>query len=60
MWPLVLERPAEDKNLVLEIRVDVKTIVDWVNGHAKQKKRGKVQLQLPRIYCGNDGAAELT
>ena len=30
--PLVLEVPTEDKKLILEIRGDSKTIVDWVNG----------------------------
>ena len=27
--PLVLDRPAEDKKWILEIRDDSKTIVDW-------------------------------
>ena len=33
--PLAIETPAEDKKLILEIRGDSKTIVDWVNVHAK-------------------------
>ena len=35
--PLVFEVPAEDKTLMLEIRDDGRTMVDWVNGHAKLK-----------------------
>ena len=34
---MVLEIPAEDKAPMLDIRGDSKTIVDWVNGHAKLK-----------------------
>ena len=33
--PSVLETPAEDKKLMLEIRGDSKTMVAWVNGHAE-------------------------
>ena len=55
--PLVLERPAGDKKLILEIRGDSKTIVDWVNGHAELEE---VILRLPRISCCNGGAVELT
>ena len=36
--PMVLETPVEDK-LMLEIRSDRKTIVEWVNGHAMMKTR---------------------
>ena len=46
----VLEMPAEDKKLMLEIRSDSKTIVDWVNGLAKLKTKestiGSVQNNL--------------
>ena len=35
--PLLLEMPAENKKLMLEVRRDSGTIVDWVNGHAKPK-----------------------
>ena len=35
--PVILEMPAEEKKLMLQIRGDSKTIVDWVFGHAKLK-----------------------
>ena len=35
--PLVPWKPTSDKRLTLEIRGDSKTVVDWVNGHAKVK-----------------------
>ena len=35
--PLVLEAPAEDMKLVLEIRGDGQTNVDWVSVHVKLK-----------------------
>ena len=34
---LVPENPTSDKKLMLNIRVDSKTVVEWVNGHAKWK-----------------------
>ena len=39
LTPLVLEVPTEDEKLTLEIRGDSKTIVDWVNSHAKLKTK---------------------
>ena len=36
---LELEIPEEGKKRTLEIKGDCKTIVDWVNGHAKLKTR---------------------
>ena len=35
--PLVLEPPTTDKGAMLEVRGDSKTVVDWLNGHAKLK-----------------------
>ena len=35
--PTVPETPVEDKKLMLELRGDSKTVVDWLNGHAKLK-----------------------
>ena len=40
---MVLETPVEDKKLVLGIMGDSKTIVDWVNGHAKMKTNATAQ-----------------
>ena len=37
--PLALEMPPEDKKPMPEFRGDSKTIVDWVNGHAKLKTK---------------------
>ena len=37
--PLVLGIPVPGVGLTLEIKGDKKTIVDWVNGHAKMKTR---------------------
>ena len=37
--PLVLEWAAENKNVILEVRCDSKTIVDWVSGHSKTKTK---------------------
>ena len=52
--PLVLETPAEDKKLMLEIRSDSKTTVDWVNGHAKLKTWASIiatAQNLLRKWC---------
>ena len=35
--PLLIEKTTGDKKLMLEITGDSKTVVDWVNGHAKLK-----------------------
>ena len=45
--PLELEIPAEGKKLNLEIQGDCKTIVDWVNGHAKLKTRESTDYPEP-------------
>ena len=37
--PLILEEPAKNKKFILQMRGDSKTIVDWVNGHAKLKTK---------------------
>ena len=39
LTPLVLAVPTEDEKLTLEIRGDSKTIVGWVNSHAKLKTK---------------------
>ena len=35
--PLVLEPPTNAEGIELEIQGDSKTVVDWINGHAKQR-----------------------
>ena len=40
---LELEIPKAGKVLTLEITSDCKTIVDWINGHAKLEKQGEAQ-----------------
>ena len=37
--PMVLELPTNAEGIEVEIRSDSKTVLDWINGHAKQKKR---------------------
>ena len=49
----------EGKKLTMEIKCDCKTIVDWVNGHAKWKTR-EVVWRLPRTFYRNGGAEEST
>ena len=56
--PLVLERPVEDEKLMLEIRGDSNTIVDWVNSHAQLKtKESTVAIfqNLLREWWGRGG-----
>ena len=52
--PLVLEVPAQDNTLILEIRGDSKAIVDWVNGHSKRKTKEDTIASV-RISCGIGG-----
>ena len=35
--PSLLEPPTTDKGVMLGIRGDSKTVVDWIDGHAKMK-----------------------
>ena len=42
-------RTRRGQTLMFEIRWNTMTIVEWINGHAKQKKSGKASLQPPRI-----------
>ena len=37
--PFDLETPLPGESLTLEIHEDIRTIVDWMNGHAKKKTR---------------------
>ena len=39
--PMVLEPPTTAKGVEMEMRGDCKTVVDWINGHAKQKTPNK-------------------
>ena len=55
LTPLVIENPTSDKKLVLEGR-DSKTVVDWVNGHAKVKMPESTTAAVPRIFRGSCGA----
>ena len=50
-WPrLLLEVPAEDKKLMLEIRRDSKTIVDWVdNRHVKLTRKESTIASVQNI-----------
>ena len=35
--PMVLEPPTKTEGVELEIMDESKTVVDWINGHAKQR-----------------------
>ena len=50
---MVLEPPTTATGVGLEIRGDSKTVVDLINGHAKQKKRQSELLKSLRNvdYC---------
>ena len=55
LTPLELEIAKGGKMLIVEIRCDCKTIVDWINGHAKPKTRENTVANtqnLPREWWG--------
>ena len=45
--PMVLEHPTNTNGMKLTIKGDSKTVVDWINGHAKQKRQPTL-WRLPR------------
>ena len=55
--PLQLGIPEAGKWPTLELKGDCKTIVDWVNGHAKMKARGST-VEQSRTLSGNGGVVE--
>ena len=55
----MLGPPTTDKGAMLEIRGDNKTVVDWLNGHAKLKTLDST-VAPPRIKCGRGGAGVST
>ena len=48
--PLIIDPPGTTEGVELVMRVDSKTVVDWINGKAKQKTPSRIiddiQLQL--------------
>ena len=53
-----LEMPAEDKKLMLEVRGDSRTIVDWVSGHAKLKTKESIVASVQNLLRVNGEAME--
>ena len=45
---MVFDAPGKGDGIQLEIRSDSKTVVDWINGMAKQRSAGKVIGDSPR------------
>ena len=47
----------EERGVQVEIREDSKTVVDWINGKARERT-GEVRLEAFRVNCVENGEKE--
>ena len=57
---MVHEAPRKGGEIQLEIRGDSKTVVEWINGKARQRSTGEAVGNVKKNSCGNGGAGPST